>query len=62
MIANTNPTHGATNTRPTHATATTPISLGIKRKISIVFMPIIEAFDKALDWINTKQLEIDKNT
>jgi hypothetical protein len=41
--ANTNPTHGATNTCPTHATSTT---LEIKRKRSSMFMFVIEAYDK----------------
>jgi hypothetical protein len=32
--------------QPTHATTTTPKSTKIRRKISSMFMPIIEAFDK----------------
>jgi hypothetical protein len=50
-----------------HAT-TTPKNIRIKRKKSLVFMHVIEACDKnskvivnAMDHINIRQLEIDKN-
>jgi hypothetical protein len=46
LNASTNPTHGTTGTRLANAIATTPKSIKIKRKISLVFMPIIETFDK----------------
>jgi hypothetical protein len=43
-------------------------TLGSREKISLMFLPIIETIDKnnmifmdAMDYINTSQLEIDKN-
>jgi hypothetical protein len=43
--------------QPTRAT-TTLRNIRSKKKISLVLMPIIEASNKALDWINTNQLSI----
>jgi predicted component of type VI protein secretion system len=39
-------THVRTSKHPTHGTTTTPKSIGIKMKISSIFMSIIEANDK----------------
>lgn len=60
-------THVRTSRHPTHGTTITPQSIGIKRKISLIFMSVIEANDKknkalvgTIDHINASQFEIEK--
>ncbi len=61
-------THVRTNKHPTHGTTTTPKNIGIKRKISSIFMSVIEANDKknktlmgTMNHINANQFETKKN-